>query len=200
MHNSNHEKFSITQLRLGPFYQSFKPRFWWFEVCIIVYKAILVGVLSVVAPNTPLQLFLALLICTGYMLLVLKAAPYIAENLDTLSFLCSVALSTTMLIGVLKSTNDYVTGPQKGKEGIGNIPNEMLGPLLVIVNGVPFIHVIYIMVDRQLFKRGRGRKKTIKEKNHRYRKAPVKVTPVACNAITGGVDNRSSNNVLNWKG
>ena len=89
LHDSNHDQYHMTQFRLGPFYQSFKPKFWWFEVAIIVYKAVMVGVLSVVAPHTPLQLFLALLVCTAYMLLVLKAAPYVTENLDTLSFLCS---------------------------------------------------------------------------------------------------------------
>lgn len=32
LQDPNHDKFDITQFRLGPFYQSFKPNFWWFEV------------------------------------------------------------------------------------------------------------------------------------------------------------------------
>ena len=185
LYDSEHDKFYITQFRLGPFFQSFKPRFWWFEVIIIVYKAILVGVLSVVAPHTPLQLFFALLICIAYMLLVLKAAPYITQNLDTLSFLCSLSLSSTMLIGALKSTNDSAfasgaaynlngLGLSKEKEGIGNISYELLGPMLITMNALPFVYLIYTIIDRQSVRRKetaeivRSKTQMQSKKNHRY--------------------------------
>ena len=151
---------------------------------IVVYKAILVGVLSVVAPHTPLQLFLALLICTAYMLLVLKAAPYITQNLDTLSFLCSLSLSSTMLIGALKSTNDYKTGPEEGKEGIGNISYNLLGPMLIGMNALPFIHLIYTIVAFQLVRRKETavivRSKSVSQgkRNRRYSVSPTAVMPL----------------------
>ena len=194
LHDSEHDKFYITQFRLGPFFQSFKPRFWWFEVIIIVYKAILVGVLSVVAPHTPLQLFLALLICIAYMLLVLKAAPYITQNLDTLSFLCSLSLSSTMLIGALKSTNDSafasgaaynLNGQSKKKEGIGNISYELLGPMLITMNALPFLYLIYTIIDRQSVRRKetakivRSKTQMQSKKNHRYSvNRPTHVMPL----------------------
>lgn len=167
--------FVCFELQVLTFYFFIFVSFSLFQVAVIVYNAVLVGVLLVVAPHTPLQLFLALLVCTAYMLLVLKAAPYITQNLDTLSFLCSVSLSSTMLIGVLKSTNDYVTGPEKGKEGIGNIPNGLLGLMLVGVNALPFIYLIFTVIQRQLIRRKETtvikHERTPGKRNHRYSKA-----------------------------
>ena len=108
LHDTNSHKYHFIQFTLGSFFQSFKPQYWWFEVAVMVYKAVLVGLLSLIAPHTPLQLCIGLLVCMAYMLVVLKTAPYMTEALDLLSFFCSLslcrgscswsALTTTQLI------------------------------------------------------------------------------------------------------
>ena len=82
-----------------------------------------------------------------------------------------------MLIGVLKSTNDYVTGKaEEGKEGIGNIPEWLLGPMLITANSVPFLYLLFTIVKRVWNRKKKTnldnkKKRTGTEKNHRYSSA-----------------------------
>ena len=97
-----------------------------------------------------------------------------------------------MLIGVLKSTNDYdsagsassscSTNSNNEKEGIGNISYALLGPMLVTVNALPFVHVLYTIVERQLIQRNQLKgvgQETKSPKNKR--KKTTNVLPVQDN-------------------
>ena len=61
---------------------------------------LMVGALSVIEQHSPVQLFVGLLICLGYLLIVLRAAPYEDESLDRLSFFASLSLVLTLLLWV----------------------------------------------------------------------------------------------------
>ncbi len=59
------------------------------------------GALSVVEPGSPVQMVVAILVMMGYMLLVLKLAPFDADVDDWMSFVTSLALVLTTLGGLV---------------------------------------------------------------------------------------------------
>ena len=109
-------------------------------------KCLLTGVLTVIAPGTPLQLLAALLICTVYLLSVFKFAPFIGNHTDVIAFLTSGSLCVTYLIGFYESTAKHFM--KLGRENAGAssdvsskaaIPEVLLGTVLILVNVVPLV-------------------------------------------------------------
>ena len=127
---------------MGAFFKDYEEEYWYFEVIIMFQKMLMAGALSVIAPRSPLQLLIGLLVCTSYMMVVLKTAPYIDGGLDTLSFLSSLALTGTLLGGLIKSLefDKHVKGFDDG-----------LGLFLILINVIPLGYAV--VNDLQLFVR-----------------------------------------------
>jgi hypothetical protein len=121
--------------RMGAFFKDYEEQYWYFEVIIMFQKMLMAGALSVIAPRSPLQLLIGLLVCTSYMMVVLKTAPYIDGGLDTLSFLSSLALTGTLLGGLIKSLDfgQHV----KGFDFDGG-----LGLFLIAINVIPLGYAV----------------------------------------------------------
>ena len=118
---------------MGAFFKDYEEQYWYFEVIIMFQKMLMAGALSVIAPRSPLQLLIGLLVCTSYMMVVLKTAPYIDGGLDTLSFLSSLALTGTLLGGLIKSLDfgRHVEGFDGG-----------LGLFLIAINVIPLGYAV----------------------------------------------------------
>ena len=127
---------------MGAFFKDYEKEYWYFEVVIMFQKMLMAGALSVIAPRSPLQLLIGLLVCTSYMMVVLKTAPYIDGGLDMLSFLSSLALTGTMLGGLIKSL-DF----DQHVEGF----DSSLGLFLIAINVIPLGYAV--VNDLQLFVR-----------------------------------------------
>ena len=104
---------------------------------------LMVGALSVVEQHSPVQLFVGCLITTGYMLLVLRAAPYQDDSLDRLSFLTSLSLSMTLLLCLMKGTDEH----RAEREAInydenpwGMFNDASLSKLMIVLNILPFMY------------------------------------------------------------
>jgi CRP-like cAMP-binding protein len=123
---------------------------WFFEVCVIVMKLLLAGALSVIAPHSPLQLFIGLLICLAFLLLTVRLAPYKEDGHDVMSIVVFTALTLTMLIGALKSTHECQTGqngecsssPSTRADKWQNLNPQALGGLLIAINCMPFVCLV----------------------------------------------------------
>ena len=128
--------------RMGAFFKDYEEQYWYFEVIIMFQKMLMAGALSVIAPRSPLQLLIGLLVCTSYMMVVLKTAPYIDGGLDMLSFLSSLALTGTLLGGLIKSLDfdQHVEGFDSG-----------IGLFLIAINVIPLGYAV--VNDLQLFVR-----------------------------------------------
>merc|ERR1712195_451861 len=82
-------------------YMQYEPKFWYFEIIIIMHKCIMTGAMVVVENGTPMQPLVATFIQLMFLLVVLKMAPYNDDLDDWSSFVCSLALMLTTLGGFL---------------------------------------------------------------------------------------------------
>ena len=65
----------------------------------MIRKMIMTGGLVLVAEGSSAQLFIAQLVTLFYMLLVLKLAPFKSNHDDWLSFIMSVQIMVTLMLG-----------------------------------------------------------------------------------------------------
>jgi CRP-like cAMP-binding protein len=116
---------------------------------LLCKKAFLTGVLVVVAPGTPLQLFVGLLCSVFYMALVLRTGPYVGDHEDVLSFLTSASLTLTLLAGLAKITD---TKARTLVSADDLIREATLGWILMVVNTIPMVYFLSINVGRCVFR------------------------------------------------
>ena len=90
---------------------------------------LLTGALTIIAPGSPAQLVVALMVVLFDMLVQLKTGPYRDLTDDVLSFLVSLQLTLTLILGLYLSSVD---------RNVGNFDDEFLGFGLVIINSVSF--------------------------------------------------------------
>jgi CRP-like cAMP-binding protein len=134
-------KHRLTKERLGALYHHFEDDRWWFECCVIVVKAMLAGALTVIAPHSPLQLVIGLIICQAFLLLLMRLTPYRKDGHDVMAIFAYLSLTLTMLIGSLKSTHEYQGNSdtdQIGQRSWANLDNATLGSILICINILPF--------------------------------------------------------------
>lgn len=170
---------------------TYLQEFWFWECLNVLYKCLLNGVLTVIAPGTPLQVFAALLICTVYLLSVFKFQPYVENTADRLaSFTCG-SLFATYLLGFYEATAKFYK--TSGGDNSGNsstaLPNDVLGPLLITINAIPLGYFVvsniwYLAVVAQAAKKKNKKKNSNKKKN----KNNIQLTSVAPVAHAAGVD------------
>jgi CRP-like cAMP-binding protein len=165
LHDTSSHEHAHVKDRLGSVYAHFEPAMWWFECCVIVVKMLLAGAISVIAPHSPLQLFVGLIICMLFLALVVRLAPYRDDGHDIMSCVVYASLTFTLLIGALKSAQEY----ERSDDGIGsddtknttessstkhqkdhnsaaatghqwaNLDQDTLGAILVAINSLPFL-------------------------------------------------------------
>merc|ERR1711865_967222 len=80
------EKHLAMKARLGGLYLQYEPKYWWFEMVVILQKMVMTGAMCVVAQGSSVQLLIAILVMLSYMLLVLKTAPYEENSEDWSAF------------------------------------------------------------------------------------------------------------------
>jgi len=97
--DSKHPKHANTYFRLGGLYGNYEPRYWWFEVAIVVHKMFMTGMLCIIGQGSPMQPLVAILFQLVFLLTVLKLAPYEDENDDLASFVSSLTITLTLLVG-----------------------------------------------------------------------------------------------------
>ena len=176
--------------RMGAFFKDYEKEYWYFEVVMMFQKMLMAGALSVIAPRSPLQLLIGLLVCTSYMMVVLKTAPYIDGGLDMLSFLSSLALTGTLLGGLIKSLDfgHHVKGFDDG-----------LGLFLIAINVIPLGYAVVNdlqMLVRTWTKKSGGKKmrpqQVVKDKDL------TKVRPVTVDEPNQTENENNDSALKNW--
>ena len=97
---------------MASFYDQYEEEFYYFECLVIIRKLLLTGLVTLIAPGTPLQVAIALFICVSYCCVVLKTAPFEEDSDDVISFITEVQLSVTMFIGFALLTDTNKSAPQ----------------------------------------------------------------------------------------
>jgi len=150
-----------------------EPKFWYFEIIIIMHKCIMTGAMVVVGNGTPMQPLVAMFLQLMFLLVVLKMAPYNDDLDDWSSFVCSLALTLTTLGGFLLMIPRQLTGDPV-------ISVELLTTLLMAINGLCFAYEMLVIgyVAYQDRVTAALLKKTQKKLNHNSNSRPTKVLPM----------------------
>jgi len=143
-----------------------EPRWWYFEIIIILHKCIMTGAMVVIARGSAAQPLVATLVQMSFLLLVLKAGPYQEGSDDWGSFVCSFVLTLTTLLGfaLIMDRPKVLDGTQ-----VTMFDRELLGGLLVAVNAIGVAYEMGIMVWTAWQER---RESAVKKK---HKRASVKV-------------------------
>ena len=110
-----------------------EPKFWYWEVIVILKKMLLTGAMTIIVPGSSAQLVIALLIVFINTSLVLKLAPFVDEADDWLAFLTNIQMVITLLGGLLLMTDDS-TAP--------TYDSNFMGIALVVINSFGFIALL----------------------------------------------------------
>jgi hypothetical protein len=112
---------------------------WYFwEVTLMLQKMFLTGAMVAIAPGSPIQLLVALVMCLAYLLLVTHAGPYKGDLEDKLAFLTSLCLAISLLLGLtlIMDTPD---------DPVFNV--YAIGIVLIVVNMLPFMFICYAAIE-----------------------------------------------------
>lgn len=117
------------------YFLSDHERCFWFELVQILNKMMMTGMLSVVAPGTPIQLLLATLVMAVHMLIILKLNPFLNQIEDWVAFLSSCALVIMTLFGLLLTMD---------KENDFN--KDTVGTMLITISVLVFVMQLSFVV------------------------------------------------------
>merc|ERR1712028_57111 len=149
------ERQKEVEFEFGSMYTQYEPKYWYFEIIIILHKCIMTGAMVIVKNGTPLQPFIAMLIQMIFLLVVLKLAPYNDDLDDWSSFVCSLALTLTTLAGFLLMMS------QKNTEELPLLPVGILTNALIGINALCFIYEMvvigYVVCQEKCAKRKKKR-------------------------------------------
>merc|ERR1711865_1301368 len=136
-----------------------EPKYWYFEIIIIIHKCIMTGAMVIVKNGTPLQPLIAMLIQIIFLLVVLKMAPYNDDLDDWSSFVCSLALTLTTLAGFLLMISN------KNLDPILSV--DILTTSLIGINALCFIYEMvvigYVVYQEKCVKRKKNEKSSTEE-------------------------------------
>ena len=124
-------------LLLYLFYLTDEPKYWYWEVTVIVKKMLLTGACTIITPGSSLQITIALLIVLLNLLLVLKLGPFVDAADDWLAFLTSFQMLLTLLGGLLLMTDDPTSK---------TYPTETMGTMLVAINLFGFVALLASLI------------------------------------------------------
>lgn len=97
-------------------FDAYKPKYWYWDICNIVYKLLLVGVLSVIAPSSSLQILIAMGLTAMFLRLHTLCDPYrddiIGSDMGIVLWQIIVVLLITLLLRheVFSSHREIVVG------------------------------------------------------------------------------------------
>ena len=153
-----------------------EPKYWWFELAILLNKTMMCGGLVVLNPGSPTQIVCAILIMLFHLLLVLKTAPYERDSEDWTAFLSSLGLTLTYVGALIKMLQE-----QRREEYDSNELDYANAALNIFpIAFVSIVVLIMIFVDCGLWNCIRGKKglKDVKRKGKGNNGSLTQVQPV----------------------
>lgn len=129
--------------QFGDLYKKYDDRWYWWEPILMMQKCMLTGAMCAIVPGSPVQLLIACFLSLGYLLLILKAAPYKGNLEDRLAFITQLCLTISLILGLCLIL-DSSTIPTFNKE--------KMGMLLVCLNVLPFLFLMHACI--QLVRKG----------------------------------------------
>ena len=97
LHDESSPKHNLIKNALGGMYSQYEPKYWWFEIFLLLNKTMMCGGLVMFQPGTSMQVLVAILIMLCHLLVVKDLKPYDSDGEDISSFLSSLTLTLTTL-------------------------------------------------------------------------------------------------------
>jgi|UPI0004B1A788 hypothetical protein len=146
-------------------------------------KMVMTGGLVLVAAGSSAQLFVAQLITLFYMLLVLKLAPFKSSRDDWLSFIMSVQIMVTLMLGFALKTKNNVNKNDISTGARSSYDNDVLGLLIVFLTGICLLSMAlcFLMVVQELANDNLSENKCYNRVMSMYRKCKKVECKVSCN-------------------
>ncbi len=112
------------------FLAEYEEKYYWWETVVIAKKMLLTGAVTLIGDGSSAQLVVGMMIVMANLLFTLKLGPFVDDTDDALSFLSSLQMFFTLLLGLLLKTDD-VTDP--------TYDHQSMGVLLVLLSVLPFL-------------------------------------------------------------
>ena len=106
LHDEASPKHHLIKNALGGMYTQYEPKYWWFEIFLLINKTMMCGGLVMFRPGTSIQVLVATLIMLVHLLVVKDLKPYESDGEDYSSFLSSFTLTLTTLGGFALMTDN----------------------------------------------------------------------------------------------
>lgn len=90
---------TILTFMYGGIFSQFEPEFWYFQFVIMAAKMLMTGLLSIVAPGTPVQMLCAFFVMASLFVSIIKYQPFNNDLDDHMAVLTKIGLSFTVLLG-----------------------------------------------------------------------------------------------------
>ena len=111
----------------------------------LLTKMLMTGALVIASPGSPVQLLSATLVMMGFMLLVLKTSPFVADGEDVMSFLSTLALVLTSLGGLVLIMDQRATDDEGNPAP--TFDADTIGMGLVVMNTLVILaQLVYIIL------------------------------------------------------
>jgi len=115
LHDVNSKKHLMVKNALGGLYLQYEPKYWWFELMMLLNKTIMCGGLVILSPGSPSQVLCGVLFMLFHLLVVLKLSPFENDSEDVSSVAASLGL-TLIYIGALMKMLEAVYKNMNGGE------------------------------------------------------------------------------------
>ena len=152
LHDESSPKHHLIKNALGGMYTQYEPKYWWFEIFLLINKTMMCGGLVMFKPGTSIQVLVATLIMLVHLLVVKDLKPYESNGEDMSSFLSSFTLTLTTLGGFALMTDNPKSGETK------TFDSEALAYVLVSISVLCIVSQILItlFIDCGLWDKLRG--------------------------------------------
>ncbi len=102
----------------------------------MIQKAMLTGAMCAIAPGSPVQLLVAMLVCLAYLVAIVFAGPYKGRLEDQIAFLTSLALTLSLILGFALITD----ADTPGETAVFDV--DTIGWILIGINVLPFVYLV----------------------------------------------------------
>jgi len=94
--------------RLGTIFGSYQVQTWFWELCEMLRKFVMVGSLVFISPGEPAQLGVALLLTLGFLFAHLMLLPFSTKDLNAMQAISQASLAMTLFVGLMMIIDSYI--------------------------------------------------------------------------------------------
>jgi hypothetical protein len=106
--DSSDERERIAIRRIGTVFAAYSVATWFWEMCEMLRKLLLVGLLLFVSPGEPAQIGCGLLITLLFLFAQLIFQPFATKPMNQLQTACQVSIAISLFVGMMSRVDQYI--------------------------------------------------------------------------------------------